>query len=59
VYPIGAELGHATEQEVRKLFLEVGSSQLPIHAFQVEHNGGRNAAAIYIVPKDGSFTAKE
>jgi hypothetical protein len=49
VYSGGNELAMADAGDVEKMFKEVGLSQMPDCAFEVEHTG---AASVYIIPKD-------
>jgi hypothetical protein len=53
VYSIGSELAMAVDGDLEKMFKDVGLSQLPICAFEVEHKGGKlpQAASVYIIPK--------
>jgi hypothetical protein len=53
VHSVASELMMAVDGDVEKMFKEVGSSQLPICAFEVEQQGGKapKAASVYIVPK--------
>ena len=55
-YPIGEELAYATTHEIENMLKEVGSSHMPIHAFQVESNGHRSSTAlnVYVVPRVGT-----
>jgi hypothetical protein len=48
VYSVGSELLMADAGDVEKMFKEVGLTQMPICAFEVERKG---AASVYIVPK--------
>jgi hypothetical protein len=53
VYSVGSELAMATEGDVERMFKDVGLSQLPVCAFEVEHKGSNppQSASIYIFPK--------
>ena len=53
VYSVGSELAMAMNGDLEKMFREVGTSQLPICAFEVEQQGGEvpKSASVYIVPK--------
>ena len=53
VYSAGSELVMATDGDLERMFKEVGLSQLPICAFEVEYKGGKQprTASVYIVPK--------
>lgn len=53
VYSIGSMFVMATESDVKKMFKEVGLSQLPICAFEVENKGSKlpQAVSVYIIPK--------
>lgn len=53
VYSAGSELVMATAGDVERMFKDVGLSQLPICAFEVEHKGSElpQAASVYIIPK--------
>jgi hypothetical protein len=61
VYSVVSELAMAVEGDVEKMFKEVGSSQLPICAFEVEYNGGKppKVASVYIVPKGDTLTSSQ
>lgn len=54
VYSVGGELVMATDGDVERMFKDVGSSQLPICAFEVENKGSKlpQAASVYIIPKN-------
>jgi hypothetical protein len=58
VYPTGEELIMATDDDIKRMFKEVGLSQWPTCAFHVEHKGSRpsQAASVYIIP-EGETTA--
>ena len=53
VYSVGSELAMATDGDVERMFKDVGLSQLPVCAFEVEHKGSNppQSASIYIFPK--------
>jgi hypothetical protein len=59
VYPIGDALAFATDDEVRKLFKDIGSSPFSIHAFQVERRDGRSlkAVSVYVVPNSETLVS--
>jgi hypothetical protein len=61
VYSVASELAMAVDGDVEKMFKEVGSSQLPLCAFEVEQQGDKapNAASVYIVPKVGAHTSSQ
>ena len=54
VYSVGSELVMATEGDIERMFKDVGLSQLPVCAFEVEHKDSNppRAASVYIVPKN-------
>jgi hypothetical protein len=54
VYPIGSELAYASRGEIEQMFKGVGTSQFPIHAFQVDRTGAGapQAVAVYLIPND-------
>jgi hypothetical protein len=53
VYSVGSELAMAVDGDVKRMFMDVGLSQLPVCAFDVEHksNNSPSGASVYIVPK--------
>jgi len=54
VYSTGSEFTMATNGDLERMFRDVGYSQLPACAFEVEHKGSNpsQAASVYIFPKN-------
>jgi hypothetical protein len=54
IYSIGTEFLTTTDADVARMFKDVGYSQLPACAFEVEHKGSNppQAASVYIFPKN-------
>ena len=54
VYSAGSELAMALDVDVARMFKDVGHSEIPDCAFDVEHKGSKplQAASVYIFSKD-------
>lgn len=54
VYPAGGEFAMAVDSDVARMFKDVGHSEIPDCAFDVEHKGSKplQAVSVYIFPKN-------
>ena len=54
VYPAGGELAMAVASDLARMFKDVGHSEIPDCAFDVEHKGSKplQATSVYVFPKN-------